>query len=492
MYYNLLKNIAKDNSEAVAFYIEADVVGPELFDFMSREDDRFVRVGYSEFYEIIKRIVKSMGKNYNLRGEYMGVLAENNFETIAILFAIWGSGYIPILLNSKMTEYEIAEIIGVTGSIKVLNQDDIRLLIQSSMKMREGFEGEKVEERGPDELAVILSTSGTRGKVKLVELSFDNYYQSFNNSKKLLDYSPKDKWLLSLPIFHSGGLSIILRALFSRASVIITSSKNVVDNGSEIYENVMPTKLSLVQTQLKRMGDNDFPGVSKGAVVLLGGGPIEPELMSQAIIKGLKVIKVYGSTETASMITGLTGDDFRGREKSAGKPFENVEIEILNKNREVISNGEAGEIAVKSKSIFKGYLNNQSETEKSFFKGYYVTGDIGYLDQEGFLFVLGREDDVIISGGEKILPCEIEKVLNQFQGVTESAVFGIESSEWGEEVCAAMVTTQVISISELKKFLGELLASYKIPKKYFIVSELPKTSLGKIKRERLKNIAKLD
>ncbi|MHC1739312.1 MAG: o-succinylbenzoate--CoA ligase [Ignavibacteriaceae bacterium] len=483
MYYQLLKNIAKENPEAVAFYVKVNNVLSELKDFVQIISEDSVLIKYSDFYLITERIILGMRGFNDFEGKYVGLLAENNFETVAILYAVWGSGKVPVLLNPKLTEEELAKIIEVSGNIRILDGEEAGLLIKNSLGISDFCDEDRREERGGDDTAVILATSGTGGRVKLAELSFNNYYQSFINSKKELNYCSEDRWLLSLPIFHSGGLSIILRALFSRASVILESQQN-------ISQGIFPTKLSLVQTQLKRRAEENFQGIDEGAVVLLGGGPIEVDLMRNAIEKGLRVIKVFGSTETASMVTGLRGEDFAGREISAGKAFENVEIAILNRKGEKVKTGESGEIAIKSESVFKGYLNNREETEKRFFDGYYLTGDVGYLDGEGFLFVLGRKDEMIISGGEKISPEEVERLIKEYPGIKECAVFGVKSKEWGEEVCAAIVSEGEIRGEVLKSFLEKRLASYKIPKRFVRFEELPKTSLGKIRRDEVKNLAK--
>lgn len=483
MYYQLLKNIAKENPEATAFYVTGSSVLSESEDFVNIHGGDYVLIKYSDLYRITQGVIVRMRGDYDFKGRYAGILAGNNFETIATMYAMWGSGKVPILINPKLSKEEIARNTEVSGSKRILSGEETRLLLKSSLEAGDVGEEVQTEEWGKDDTAVILATSGTGGKIKLAELSFDNYYQSFVNSKKELNYCSEDRWWLSLPIFHSGGLSIVLRGLFSKASVILESQKSK-------FPGILPTKLSLVQAQLKRMAEKDFQGIKEGAVVLLGGGAIEPELMGKAIEKGVKVIKVYGSTETASMVTGLRGEDFAGRERSAGKPFENVEVVILDRKGERVSNGEGGEIAIRSKSLFKGYLNNREETEKRFFNGYYLTGDVGYLDGEGFLFVSGRKDDIIISGGEKVNPEEVEGVLLEFRGVRECLVFGNESEEWGEEVCAAIVSDGEIEAEELKSFLRKRLASYKIPKRFVRIEELPKTSLRKIRRDEGKNLAK--
>jgi len=339
--------------------------------------------------------------------------------------------------------------------------------------------------------ALILFTSGTSGDQKGVRLSFHNLRTSFDNSNTVLFQNSNDKWIASLPFYHIGGFSIIIRALLSGAAILIPNSLNTEDLVSEIEKSI-PTLLSLVSTQLRRFINLGIkPGIGL-KYVLLGGGYIEPALLDEAIKAGWPICKVYGSTETSSLVTFVDCIKDENKKLSGGKPLANTEIFIVNKNKEVLSYNIKGEIAIKSGSCAMGYFNNPKETNKKFKEGIYYTGDLGFIDKEGYLFIDSRMDDLIISGGENINPLEIEKALLGYPGVQNVSVFGQEDSEWGQIVSAALIIKPGINISEveLKDFLLQKISPYKIPRKFYFLKELPMSSLNKIQKDKLKHIIK--
>lgn len=485
MYFDFLKQNARIYPYSAAFYIHRKEVSNVFAKLSESINEQFLKLDYLTFLNLVNGVCLYLKKEILSEKGYVGIATRNNIESIVALYALWGTGRIPVLLNPRSSSQEIERIKEIVGEIKVFNPDEIESIINEVINRRKQRELNVRSSIGAEEISTVIPTSGTSSKVKLVGMSFKSYQESFLNSKSQMNYSVKDIWWLSIPLYHSGGLSILLRGLFSGGSVIIAESKTVLQDPEHVFNKVSPSKLSLVQTQIKRLKEIGFNGIKRGTIILAGGGPIDSTLMKAAIDKGIEIIKVYGATETASFVTGLVPNDFYGHEESAGKVMENVIIHILDEKREVLPSGKTGEVAIKSKTIFKGYINDRLETERRFWGDYYLTGDIGYLDDKGFLYILGRKDSMIISGGEKISPEEVEKAILLFPGIRECAVFGVKSKEWGEEVRAAYISATELVEDDIKEFLTKSISAYKIPKKFIRVSELPKTSLGKVKRDEL-------
>ncbi len=216
-------------------------------------------------------------------------------------------------------------------------------------------------------------------------------------------------------------------------------------------------------------------------VSLIGGGFIDDELLIKAGKLGWKPYRVYGSSETGSMITAISGNEIEIKPLSSGKPFKDVQIKISDNS----------ELLIKSGSLFKYYLNDKKETTEKLINGFYYSGDIGFIDNDGYLFIEARRNDLIITGGENVNPVEVEKVIQKIDGVKEVCVFPQQNKIWGQIVACALVTDdESINETKIKDFLKPLIAGYKIPKKYFFTTELPKTILGKFEREKIRKIFK--
>jgi O-succinylbenzoic acid--CoA ligase len=326
--------------------------------------------------------------------------------------------------------------------------------------------------------ALILFTSGSSGKPKAVMLSFENLIQSAVIGNVVLNQTSKDKWLASLPFYHIGGFSIIFRALMFGTSIIIPDSLSN-DDLSESIKKSKPTLISLVTNQLKNFIDKDFTPPIDLRTVLLGGGFSDKYLILKAIDKGWMIAKVYGSTETSSLISFMNPDEVKKKPEASGKPIPPNKIIITDE----------GGIIIQSPAVMKGYFNND-ETAGGIKDGYYFTGDIGYLDDEGYLFVEAKRNDLIISGGENVNPFEVENSILIHPEIKEACVIGIDSEEWGQIVSAAIVLKEGEALSEkkLRDFLRDKLPSFKIPKKIKFVNQLPKSGLGKILRKEVKNL----
>ncbi|VAX28810.1 O-succinylbenzoic acid--CoA ligase [hydrothermal vent metagenome] len=405
---------------------------------------------------------------------------------------------VPVLLNIRLTEKELRKQIDFAECSVLLKSERYSnyFINYPSRLLTVEYIDRTIDYKNvtdKDDTAVILFTSGSSGKPKGVELTNSNLFESYLAITSEYSFSSKDRFLASLPFYHIGGFSIITRTILSGGTLIIPSSLKTDVIGKSL-KNFDPTVISLVPTMLKRMIKQKIQPNKNLRLAFIGGGPSDDDLVITALNLGWSFVKVYGSTETSSMISGINGEKLREKPASGGKAFENVEIKILNDSHEEVEPFEIGEIAVKSKSIVKGYLKNPELWNSKIHNGYYLTGDWGYLDEEGYLFVISRRTDLIISGGENIDPKEIEKVLTSNYVVDEAVVFPMPDKEWGQIPVAAIMIKQnkKTDEQEIQEHLKLHLSSFKIPKKIFFVEKLPKTDLGKIDLPKLKKKLNLD
>ena len=466
-------------------------------------------LSFQELNEMAISLAHYLQKKYKVKeGDIAAILSENNIDFIHLLFALWKLGAVPVPLNTRLNDSETNNLIKFLTPPFIFKENNINRHVEyqsaqiirirsdfintdaTGLYLNDGLDlpGKDINENNT---ALILFTSGTSGNPKGVQLSFHNLKTSFNNSNTVLKHAPYDKWIASLPFYHIGGFSIIARTLLSGASLIITLGSKTEDLVDAIVTH-RPTFLSLVSKQLKRLINMGIRPNNELKYVLLGGGYIEDSLIDEAINAGWPIGKVYGSTETSSLITFLDCKKENNKKASAGKPLANNQIFIVNGEKELFPPNNMGEIAIKSESCAKVYYNYPAETNIKFRDGLYYTGDLGYIDEEGYLFIDSRMDDLIISGGENINPLEIETALLEFTGIQNASVFGQEDNEWGHIVSAAIIPVPGFNISEteLKNFLQKKISSFKLPKKYYFMNQFPMGPLGKVQKNKLKEIVK--
>jgi O-succinylbenzoic acid--CoA ligase len=307
----------------------------------------------------------------------------------------------------------------------------------------------------PGTLAV-MCTSGTSGEPRPIPLTRTNFEASARASAAHLGVAAYDRWLCCLPIFHVGGLSILIRsALYSTTAVV--EEKFDVTRVKDLLESREVTIVSLVPTMLARLRDAGFEHAPGLRALLLGGGPIPDELFDWAVAVGLPVMATYGMTETTSQIAT---SDIGTR---AARPLSGVELEIA----------DDGEIVVRGPMVAAD--------------GWLHTGDRGALTEDGLLEVHGRMDDLIVTGGENVAAAEVETVLLEHPGVTDAAVIGVEDPEWGRAVTAFVVATS--PEDEIVAHARARLPGFKVPKQVILLDELPRTASGKVQRAQLESRA---
>jgi O-succinylbenzoic acid--CoA ligase len=330
----------------------------------------------------------------------------------------------------------------------------------------------------------ILFTSGTTGRPKGAQLSFANHWWNAIASALNLGLRDEDVWLLCLPLFHVGGLAILLRSVIYGSPVVLHETFDPVAVNHALDRQDV-TIVSLVSTMLGRVleqrAGRPFPASLRA--ILLGGGPAPDDLLARCAAQRAPVLQTYGLTEAASQVATLAPADAVSKSRSAGKPLMGIALAIANAK----AGQGVGEILVRGATVFREYVNDPAATAHALRDGWFHTGDLGYLDADGYLYVVARREDLIISGGENIYPAEIDRVLQQHPAVREAAVVGMPHAEWGQVPVAfvALRDGETVTAETLRAFCAGELARFKIPTEFRFVDTLPRNSAGKLLRRAL-------
>lgn len=309
----------------------------------------------------------------------------------------------------------------------------------------------------------VVTTSGSSGDPKGVMLTTSNVTAAISASQARLGNDAGDRWLLCLPLYHIAGLSLIWRSLSAGGSVLIHDRFDAVKVAAALKSGEA-SMASLVPTMLHRVLDID-PGPYRDLkAVLLGGGPATRDLVQRALDAGLPVLPTYGMTETASQMATVAPGDEREALGTVGHPLDGMVVTF-----------EDGEILVEGPAVSPGYLGEPPRS------GPHHTHDIGYFDAEGRLVVTGRIDDIILSGGEKVVPQHVEAVLESFPGIERAVVLGVADDDWGQ-AAVAVIEGDPIDEAALGARARAALPTHEVPKRWVRVEELPLLASGKIDR----------
>lgn len=311
-----------------------------------------------------------------------------------------------------------------------------------------------------------ILTSGTSGTPRPVEHSYGNHLWSAVGSAFNLGVDPGDRWLCCVPLFHVSGISILLRSAIYGTTAVVHDGFDL-DRVAGALEEGEITIVSLVTTMLTRLIDAGA-AIEKPRAVLVGGGPVPDEILAEALGLGATVVQTYGLTEASSQVTTLAPEDVQRKRGSAGRPLLTTHVRIQD-----------GEILVQGPTVAPAALADD---------GWLHTGDAGHIDPDGFLWVEGRLDDVIVTGGENVAPAEVEEVLAAHPDVREAAVIGRPDPDWQNAVVAVLVASGANEPDResLRSWCSARLAPYKVPKSFELVAELPRTPSGKIRRAELR------
>ena len=347
----------------------------------------------------------------------------------------------------------------------------------------------EIADRAGDDTAVILYTSGTTGQPKGAELTHDNLRRNVEIARGLFDTGAEDVVFGGLPLFHSFGQTCALNATIAGGGTLTLLPRFDPGKALEIIQRDRVTIFEGVPTMYGALlnhpdrGDYD---TSCLRVCASGGAAMPGE-----VLRGFedafdcKVLEGYGLSET-SPVASFNHPDRERKVGSIGTPIDGVEMKVVDEDGNEVTQGDVGEIVIKGHNVMKGYWNRPDATEESIKDGWFATGDMAKVDEDGYFFIVDRKKDMIIRGGYNVYPREVEEVLYEHPKVREAAVIGLPHDELGEEVGAAVALKEgeEIDPEELKAYVKDEVANYKYPRRIWLVDDLPKGPTGKIlKRE---------
>jgi len=339
----------------------------------------------------------------------------------------------------------------------------------------------------PGDPRAILFTSGTTGDPKPVVLTAGNLLASAVASAFRVGVLPDDRWLCELPAYHMGGIAPFYRAALQGTTVVVLRRENDFDPERTVHalRERRATGVSLVPTQLERvLAATDGRLAGSLRFVLLGGGPAPENLVVRATERGVPVHPTYGMTETASQIATARPGEAAENPRTVGGPLAVTDVTVVDDDGNPLGPGEVGEFVVDGPTVTPGYYRDLAATDRAFGEYGLHTGDEGYADQSGRLYVRGRRSDRIVTGGENVSPTVVREAIRDLEGVEDAGVVGLEDQEWGERVAALVVRGRPdLSRADLLAGLEESLVGHERPKTVGFVEQLPRTASGTIDRE---------
>jgi o-succinylbenzoate---CoA ligase len=416
----------------------------------------------------------------------IGLLESNSLDYLIALFAIIRAGCVAIPINTRLSKTEINSQLQFLNISALWDQEEIASL---QTRKHGAYEMVPREELGEEDTAIVISSSGSDGYPKAVPLSL---HSIINHSRAVVSHltlTARDAWLVCLPFFHVGGVTIPFRCLVAGASVIISETSDPEEINKWIEEAGI-TFVSMVPIMLQRVlalrGDKPFPDSLRGIIV--GGGPVPFDLVRKCHL----ALPTYGLTEACSMLTCAVPGCSEIERRSAGSLLPGSEVKIVDEQGNELQHDQTGHIIARGPGMAKSYWNASIKTARTFRDGWIWTGDIGRKDEHGYLHVLARRTDLIISGGENVYPGEIEQRLREHKDVETAVVLPMEDPEWGQVPVAVIVgrAGALLSEGKIKKHLEDCLAGYKMPKKFVFVKSLPLLPTGKPDLIKIKDMLK--
>jgi len=453
---------------------------------------------FKEFVDRCRRVGSVLDQLGVDSGDRVGLLAANSDIYAELYCGIPAAGRAIVPLNGRWAEPELAYALDDAGAKLLITDQETGGLDQSVNQVITLDEYEQLlsnssptefADASEDDLAGLFYTGGTTGKSKGVMLSHRNLIANTLHSQITMPLGEDDTYLVVAPMFHAAGSNSVLQCLALGVCQVVMPAfePNLCLDLIEKYRCsatlAVPTMVAaLVESQAANPRDT-----SSVTLICHGASPIATQVLKRAHeeFPQAELLHLYGATETAPLVTGLRHEEEligTNRGKSVGHPSLGVSLRID------AAPGEAGEVLVQGPNVMQGYWNKPEQTAAALEDGWYRTGDIGYLDDEGYLYLVDRAKDMIISGGENVYCSEVEEVIYQNPKVLEATVFGVPNEQWGEQVHAVVVPRdESLTSEELIEFCRDSLGGYKLPRSVeFRSEELPKSGPGKVLKRELR------
>jgi long-chain acyl-CoA synthetase len=473
--------------------------------------DGDLEITYAGLNERASRIATGLLQLGVKPGEHIGLCAPNSSDWIAFYFGVLKTGAIAITLSSLLTPDEMTLLVNHSkprfmftvperlGHLEPLKSSQgLEKIIcpggdlEFSHILERGSGSFKAVQRDRNDTAAVLYTGGTTGTPKGVMLSHENINVSAYNVARSERSTEDDRALCFLPFNHVFGQAHIMNATIFSAGCLELLPSFDIDRVLHLTRKGRATKLFAVPTAYARLLAIDGLQQKLGRVryCFSAAASMAVEFVKQwKEVTGITISEGYGMTESASAVT--YNHYYRHVVGSIGTTVPLVEVEIRDKSGNLLETGQEGEICIRGPNIMSGYLDNDMETAAAFWDGrWFRSGDVGRLDGDGYLYIVDRIKDMVITGGENVYPREVEEVIYSYGRIADCAVIGVPDREWGERVVAFVKPEEGTAIvpEELKQYLKARLSPFKVPKEYLVLQEMPQSSVGKILKRDLKQL----
>ena len=483
---------------------------------------------YGQFYGRVRRMATALEDFGIGRGDRVAYLGLNSATFLTTMFAAWWVGAVFEPFNFRLAPREVEgllaqsnpsilvtepchqDVVEALAEFDEFDEDAIELvlvdndpavpikaevqghwtLLSDFLARADGEDGGKpapaVVPAAEDDLAILMFTSGTTGKPKGVQLTYGNVWWNSVNVDSTVDTRRGDTNLAVAPLFHIGGLNALtIRSIVRGGRTLVRRNFDPRQTLRDI-QDYRVNQAFLVPAMLSAMQQTDAfdeVHISSLRALICAGAPVPPVLLRQYEGKGVPVQQAWGLTETAPFATYLPTELTYEKPGSCGLPMPYTEVRVVDPaTGQGAPSGQCGEMWVRGPNVTAGYWRNPEASAAALSEGWFRSGDIGYEDEDGFLYIVDRLKDMIITGGENVYPAEVERALMEFPGVVDVAVVGVQDEKWGESVVAVMSCQdgKVPTIDEVRDFSAKYLARYKLPKHLVLTGTVPRNGSGKL------------
>lgn len=461
---------------------------------------------FRELHELSSKLVNYFRNELQVRGgDRIPVLAQHSPQYLILFLAAQRLGAILVPLNYRLSNFELVYCLQDVDPAFFIADLDFFGSKSQEMERETGLKCHSVKdvfsaaaycseestasEIEPEQPVFIFYTSGTTGKPKGVLYTNKMLFWNSLNTSVQLEITSQDYTLNALPPYHTSGWNVLLLPMLHRGARVDFirrfKAKKVLHYISENSISLFLAIPTMLRMMVKNRVFQEF-NAEKLRYIVVGGENLSVPLIDAWAEKGILLRQGYGLTEAGPCITSLHHHDALWKKGSIGKANFYIEYKIVNEQNVEVAAGGHGELCIKGSVVTPGYWNNSAYTLEKIKEGWFHTGDIVKMDNEGFMYVIGRKNQLYISGGVNIFPKEIEEVLLRQELVKEAAVIGVEDENWGEAGIAFVVPDSVDSPDDIRQKLRKYLAAYKIPREIIFLDSLPKSGIGKIDRNKLK------
>ena len=465
-----------------------------------------IEITYAQTWDRARRLVGALRELGVRDGDRVAVVGRNCHRYLELYQALPGAGMVLVPLNQRHTEAELAYALEDSGSRVLFAASGIDVpagVVEHVIDLEDGYEAllaaapatQFPDVLAPETMAGLFYTGGTTGASKGVILTHRNLVANAFHFQAQFAFRPDTCWLVAAPLFHAAGSIAVLATVWHAGRQVMlpvfdpVAALDLIETQRVTATLLVPTMLAaLAEEQLARPRD-----VSSLRLLSHGGSAVATATLRRArrAFPEAELMHLYGTTETAPIATIMAHEEEvldTPQARSCGQPAVGVEVRVLDDEADGTAQpGVVGEVLIRGENVMAGYWNKPGDTAAAMLDGWYRTGDLGYMDERSFLYLVDRAKDMIVSGGENVYSTEVEDVLYRHPAVLEAAVFGIPDARWGEAVHAVVVPRGEVTEADLLAHCRGAIADYKIPKRIEVSTQpLPKSGAGKVLKRELR------